>query len=188
MQALTLSIIETAAQAAGLPKGRVLTASKMDNLTIPRPRLELQWLPETIARTGRKLGHVRHAEPETRTLKRELYVVSLDVAALILAESPAWLSRFEAAFLAALPRGVNDAAGNWIQIRAARATWTNEPDTRVGLDVIKVFDKAEKLLVVTFTWRVSGDEMQDMITDVTMKPTWATQGEKDHGDQNEQNG
>lgn len=181
MHAFSQQIITSAALAAGLPEGRVISLSKGDNLTMPRPRVELQWLPETYTRTGRKLGHRRHESPETRALKRELYTVKLDVSANVLAETPVWLSAFERDFIAALPRGVNDSRGNWIQVRAEKASFGNAPETRVGLDTIKVFDKAEKLLVVSFTWRITRDEQQKMITDVNLIPHWVDQGEK-HGE------
>ena len=108
MQALSKAIITEAAQAAGLPEGRVMGLSASDNLTIPRPRIELQWLPETYTRLPRKLGHLWPcADRETRLLKRELYQVKMDVSANVLAEDAAWLSVFISAFVAALPKGAH---------------------------------------------------------------------------------
>ena len=170
MQELTRAIITTAAQAAGLPEGRVMNLSASDNLTIPRPRIELQWLPETYTRLPRKLGHLwPGADRKTRLLRRELYQVKLEVSANILAEDPAWLSAFSAALIAELPNGVNNAAGNWVLIAAQRGEWLNQPEKRVGLDAIKVFERAALVLIISFVWRITRDELQRMITDITLK-------------------
>ena len=170
MQEFTTAIIEAAARSAGLPEGRVMSLSKADNLTIPRPRIELQWLPETYTRLPRKLGHLwPDASKKTRLLKREIYRVKLDVSANILTEDAVWLSAFTAAFVAALPKGMNDERDNWVLITAQRGEWLNQPEKRVGLDVIKVFDKASQILIISFTWRITREEMQQMITDITLK-------------------
>ncbi len=56
MRDLLLEKIAEAAELLGLPRDRVMTKSLKDNLTLPRPRLELDFLPETYTRTGRLLG------------------------------------------------------------------------------------------------------------------------------------
>ena len=89
MQTFATGIITRAAAAAGLPKGRVIDIVKKDNLTIERPRVELQFLPEKYTRTGRKLG-LRHTKTE-QIRKRELYEVELTVNANVLADDRAWL-------------------------------------------------------------------------------------------------
>ncbi|HJA77702.1 MAG TPA: translation initiation factor 2 [Candidatus Desulfovibrio gallistercoris] len=76
MQTFAREVITRAALAAGLPEGRVIDMVKKDNLTLQRPRMELQFLPEKYTRTGRTLGLARHrrtgsaaaaqrSEPET---------------------------------------------------------------------------------------------------------------------------
>ena len=144
--------------------------SAADNITIPRPRIELQYLPETYTRTARKLGHILAATRETRQLKREVYLAKLEVSANILADGPAWLSAFVPALLLALPVGVNDAAGNWVKIVAQRAEWLNRPEKRVGLDAIKVFERDAAVLIINFNWRVTEEEMQRLITKLTLTP------------------
>lgn len=76
MQTFATWVITQAALDAGLPEGRVIDMVKKDNLTLQRPRMELQFLPEKYTRTGRTLGLARHrrtgsaaaaqrSEPET---------------------------------------------------------------------------------------------------------------------------
>ena len=84
MQAFVTAVITTAAQAAGLPEGRVIDQTAKDNLTLFRPRVEIQFLPERYQRTGRSLSVSRTLTELAR--KKELYTVELSVAANILAE------------------------------------------------------------------------------------------------------
>lgn len=169
MRELSTQIISKAAEAAGLPTGRVIDISKADNLTIPRPRIELQWLPESYARTGRKLGHLPGPEKGKRLLKKEVYTAKLQVSANLLAEDAAWLAAFAPAFVGAFPRGVNDAAGNWVSIQVERAEWLNTPAPRVGLEKIQVFTKLAQLFVIGFSWRLTAEQEQQLIERVEFK-------------------
>lgn len=163
MRELSARIIEAAAEAAGLPEGRVMDRSKADNLTIPRPRIELQWLPETYTRTGRKLGHLKGQIKGKRLLKRETYAAKLQVSANVLVDDPEWLAAFSVAFVRAFPRGVIDDSGNWITIRAEKAEWLNTPAPRVDLETIRVFTNAAQLFVIGFTWRLTEEQEQQLI-------------------------
>lgn len=58
--------ISAAALAAGLPEGRVIDRTVGDNITLKRPRLELQVLKERFTRTGRKLGIRRESGEKVR--------------------------------------------------------------------------------------------------------------------------
>ena len=91
MQAFAREAVTRAALAAGLPEGRVIDMVKKDNLTIERPRLEVQFLPEKFTRTGRKLAAYRTEKTHIR--KRELYAVELTVNANVLADDRDWLER-----------------------------------------------------------------------------------------------
>ena len=64
-----------------------INLAKKDNLTIERPRIEVQFLPERYTRTGRKLAVTRTKTELVR--KRELYEVELTVNANILADDRA---------------------------------------------------------------------------------------------------
>lgn len=166
MQTLATEVITKAALAAGLPEGRVINQVASDNLTLDRPRVELQFLPATYRRTGRTLAFVR--TEKNRVRKRELYEVEFSVAANILAEDDAWLADFAYAFVAALPRGANDKRGNWVGIRAEKATFGKAPDNRVGDEVIEVFHYINELYELTFTWRVTADEVEALIPTFTI--------------------
>lgn len=170
MQAFATDIITRAALAAGLPEGRVMEQSAADNLTIPRPRLELQFLPERYTRTGRTLAYRRTKTELVR--KRELYVVELSAAANALAEDRAWLAAFCYDFAAALPAGANDSRGNWVKIRAEKATFSRPADKRVGDTIIAVFEKANQLFSLSFTWRITVEEAENLIPSFTLNTHW----------------
>lgn len=178
MQAFAREVITRAALAAGLPEGRVIDMVKKDNLTLDRPRLELQFLPEKYTRTGRTLGLARHRRTGSATAsvpqdagpgvmvltrKRELYEMELTVNANVLADDRAWLEAFSVGFVANLPRGGNDSRGNWVRVRAEKATFGRSPDKRVGNQVIEVFTRVNRLFVLTFTGRIAGEELAELI-------------------------
>lgn len=168
MHKLVFEVVEKAALEAGLPQGRVMAQVKKDNLTIKRPRIELAFLPEVYRRTGRTLDWKRTKTEQVR--KRELYEADLTVYANVLSEDEDWLSDFSHAFVAALPKGLNDKRGNWVGIRVEKATFSLPPDKRVDETVIEVFKKADKLFELKFTFRVTKDEKQSLIPDFNILP------------------
>ncbi len=200
MHKLVFEVVEKAALEAGLPQGRVMAQVNKDNLTLERPRIELAFLPEGYRRTGRTLAWERkfappgmaaaaqRSEPDftsgeatpsvaqdarprgMQIRKRELYEADLTVYANVLSEDEDWLSDFSHAFVAALPKGVNDKHGNWVGIRVEKATFSRPPDKRVGDTVIEVFKKADKLFELKFTFRITKDEKHDLIPDFNILP------------------
>ena len=166
MQAFATDIITRAAQAAGLPEGRIIDLVKKDNLTIERPRIEVQFMPEKYTRTGRKLA-VSNTKTE-HLRKRELYRVELTVNVNALADDRTWLEAFSVDFVAALPSGGNDSRGNWVKVRAQQAKFGRPPDKRVGDEVIEVFTKVNRLFVLTFTGRITREEMERLIPSISL--------------------
>lgn len=170
MQTFVTETITRTALAAGLPEGRIIDLAKKDNLTIERPRIEVQFLPEKYTHTGRKLAVTR---TKKHIRKRELYEVEQTVNANILADDRAWLEAFCVDFVAGLPRGGNDSRGNWVKIRVQKATFGRAPDKRVGDEVIEVFTKVNRLFVLTFTWRITEEEAEELIPSITINnPTF----------------
>lgn len=170
MEKLVMETVTRAAVAAGLTPERVMTESAKDNLTLPRPRVEVQLQPVTYKRTGRKLGVTR-----TKTqhiTKRELYEVSQQVLLNVLAEDEKWLSTFGFDFVRALPKGLNDERGNWVGIRVQKATPGKPPVKRVGDAEIVVFTRLNTLFLLTFTGRVTEEITHDLVTKININPHW----------------
>ena len=174
MRTLAMSLLSNAALAAGLSEGRVTDVSAADNLTLPRPRLEVDFLPDTMTRTGRKLAVSRAGD--TQSTKIELYEVRFDLTAHVYADDAAWLEAFEHDFVAAFPRGVNDARGNWVRIRVNQATFKKDPTKRVGTSEITVFTKLDTLFLLTLTGRVTREDEQALITTFSIVPTIGARG------------
>lgn len=175
MRELVFTVITAAAEAAGLPAGRVLDVSRSDNITIPRPRLEVQMLAATYTRTGRKLAATRQGGTLTR--KRELYQVRQMVSVNALAENPLWLEGFSFDFARLLPRGVNDARGNHVRVALAEAQTGRESAPRVGLKSIEPMPKRSKLFQLTFTGRVTEEELARLITTININIHWRNYGQ-----------
>lgn len=163
MQELALNIIEATAEQCGLAKDKIMSLSMADNLTLPRPRMELDFLAEPFFRTGRKLAVTR--ENNRQTTKTELYETWLEISANILADDEAWLLSFCYDFIATLPKGANDSRGNWVKILVQEATFTKPPTKRVGATSIEVFTRVNKLLLLRFIGRVTAEEHIGLITD-----------------------
>ena len=166
---VVMETLRSAASVAGIPAEAVFDRTAGDNLTLSRPRMEIQWLKEKFSRTGRKLGVRRH--PEERILKRELYSVELPVVAQVFAENQEWLDSFTDSFVGALPAGVTDAKGNWVRIRVDEAELQRPADTRIGNNVIQVFKKTDKLFYLSFIWRVTTEDRVPWIRDITINTT-----------------
>ncbi|HCG05170.1 MAG TPA: hypothetical protein DEV75_09570, partial [Desulfovibrio sp.] len=132
----------------------------------------VQYLTETFARTGRVLDRRREvtAIPPVQRTRRELYTVRLPVVAHVLADDEAWLDGFCPAFVAALPRGLNDARGLWVAVRVQRAEFQGYAERRVGNAVVAPFTKRSRLFTIDFTWRVATEEEVRLLTDINIVP------------------
>lgn len=170
MKDLARSTIKEAAQKAGLDPAKVYELVEADNLTIERPYMTVHFLSETYRRTGRKLAVTRTGTEIIR--KKELYEVELLAAANILAEDENWLADFCYAFVAALPRGVNDERGDWVKIRAEKAQFARPADLRVGDEVIEVFQKCGQLYQIAFTGRIVEENREPLIPKHVIDVDW----------------
>lgn len=172
MRTLAHEVIRQAAEAAGLPQGRVTGQSVKDNLTLPRPRVEVQYLPETYTRSGRPLARQRDMAPPypVQRTRRELYSVRLPVVAQVLADDDAWLDGFCPAFVAALPRGLDDERGLWVAVRVEKGDWEGYAAKRVGDAVIAPIIKRARLFTIDFSWRLATEEEVRLLTDITITP------------------
>ncbi len=154
-----------AAAAIEVPQERVVLISAADNLTIPRPRIEYQLLPEHYKRSGKVRGATRSGS--RMDVKRELYEVTLGVNINLLADDADWLGNKSPLFIAALPPGINDSRGNYVKIRVQEAHLQQPPAKRVGLSEIKVFTRINRLYLAHFIWRVTAVEEKELIETIT---------------------
>lgn len=168
MRDLILEKIRAAAETLGLDRTLVMTKSLSDNITLPRPRIELDFLPETYMPTDRLLGAIPAGAAQAK-IKKELYQVSLPVAVHILADEPFWLKEFCYRLAAALSGGFNDSFGNYVKLRASQGQWEGFHLKRVGDAVIDPIPKRVYLLHLNITWRITKDELVNYITKVNFE-------------------
>lgn len=174
MHSLAFSTISQAAQNAGLPESSIFAGVAQDNITLPRPRCEISFLPEEYSRTGKKLA-IQRAVPEQAQQKliRELYTVNLDAQARLFATDAHWIEGFGFAFVAALAngeRGTHAPDGSWVEVRVRSASLEAPRGQRIGDKQIQVLPRLEKLYVIRFTWRITHAEYQGMLTDIRIQP------------------
>jgi len=159
MRDLILQKVADAAETLGLSRERVMTKSASDNLTLPRPRLELDFLPETYTRTGRLHGGPGLSPGPRMQYKKELYEVSLPVAVQALADDEEWLKDFSWRLLSVLPRSFNDKRGNYVRLAATMGQWEGFEARRVGEAVIEPIVRRGYLLHLTAIWRICQEEL-----------------------------
>lgn len=178
IQTFALACVNTAAIAAGLPEDRLMPLSAKDNITLPRPRMEYQVLPAKYRRTGRLLSKTPGTkENPVQTVKRELYAVDLNISLNVMAPDTGkdptgaeqWLADFERAFITALPRGGNDAAGNWVRLTIQRVSCVRPPDKRLGTEDVRVFTRFGANFVLSCAGRLTEERTQRLITEATIK-------------------
>lgn len=104
MRNIIENTIKEAAVKAGLDIQNIMSLSAADNLTLPRPRIELNFIADIYTRTGKKLAVTKALG--VQTIKKELYEISIDVTAQIYADNATWLETFEHDFVVAFPRGI----------------------------------------------------------------------------------
>lgn len=126
MRSLAESIITTAAVAAGVPEANVMDEpDKQRSAILPKPRLEIGWLPEELVRDRRRLARLpRPADKAADTECRMRWVVyrrTLRGRLTLRTEDGDSLETMSRAFLLALPKQTADADGNLVTIRADKA-------------------------------------------------------------------
>jgi len=168
MRDLILEKVRDAAELLGLPREHVMTKSYQDNLTLPRPRVELDFLPETYQRTGRRLGEIKVSEGQLN-IKKENYEINLPVVAQILARDPEWLKESCYQLAAALPRAFDDRHGNHVTMQAVQGEWEDFAVRRVGSKEIDPIKKRGYLLHLTVIWRMTSEQLVERISDINLK-------------------
>ena len=126
MRSLAESLITQAAVAAGLPEAAVMAEpDKQRGPILPKPRLEIAWLPEELTPDRRRLARLpRPAAPEEDTqcaMRWAVYRRILRGRLTLRTEDAGSLEAMSAALLLGLPARTADAAGNLVTVTASKA-------------------------------------------------------------------
>jgi len=163
MKALAESIITAAAVSAGLNTDSVMAAPEKDSLLLPKPRLELSWMPEDLTRSFKRLSKFASTEnPDThRTVRAQTYKRTLTVRAEFKTEDDNELETFMVLFISALPHKTSDSDGNLVTVTANRAV-------RGGLEsrLVEVFSKRSNAIYLTFSGMIFRDDELPLIREV----------------------
>lgn len=166
VRSLAEQIIREAAVAAGLPAERVDRKPEKEDKLAPSPRLEIEFLPEGLARDHDKIARFPSVtRPGTHeTIRERIYSRRLEVRAEVHAEDEEWLEAFVPAFLLALPARTADADNNLVRVEAFRATLGGFDKKRV-----EVFRKRMAALHIRISGMLCRDEELPLVRELNIK-------------------
>ncbi len=126
MRSLAQTLITQAAVAAGLPEAGVMDEPDRQRPAImPKPRLEIGWLDETLTKASKRLARLPRPatrEEDTQAVTRwVVYERKLLVRLTLRTDAAAGLDALSDALLLALPDQVADANGNLVTVKAHKA-------------------------------------------------------------------
>jgi hypothetical protein len=165
MRSFAKQTIITAAVAAGLPEAAVMDKPDKETILLPAKRIQLEYLPETLARRFRRIKRSASIDnPDThRTLRARLYETVLTVRADIRGDDETWLAAFAKDLLLQLPRKTANDTGDLVEIEAFKAERGG-----FGTRMVEAFIKRSVALHINFTGMVCADEEVPLITDVNL--------------------
>lgn len=162
MRVLARRIIVEAAVDAGLPEASVLDKAKVSDVLLPLPRLEVEYLPEGLARAGRRI-----AKLASGAIRSSLYGRRLDVRAEIAAGDEDWLEDFAVRFVVALPRKTGDDEGNLVVVTANKAERGGFAEAKL----VEALKRRSIAIHITFSGMICRDESIPKIPSVTTTVT-----------------
>ena len=123
MRDFCVSIIKGAAVASGLPETRVIDKPDEDSLLLPKPRIELEYMPENLTRSVKKIAKFPKPGAETRykVLRTKIYDRELTIRATVVTKTPEELEPLVLGLLTAMPHTAGDFDNNLLTVKASRA-------------------------------------------------------------------
>jgi hypothetical protein len=170
MRALAKQIITDAAVSAGMAAESVMDKPEKQNILLPMPRLELEYMPEELGRRYARIAK-RDKEPALpddpvthRIVRSRLYRRELTVRATIRSDDETWLAQFVDDFIVALPVKTADGDNNLVTVMAARAVRGG-----FGYRMVEAFVKRSNAVHIVFAGMIAKDEEIPLIRDVNLK-------------------
>lgn len=156
------TVIREAACIAGVET--VLLKAKSSNITMPKPRVEFEFLPDTFLPTGKVIAKRRQNDTEVRVHER--YQVDSPVMLYLTDDNDSRLQQLSNALIMAFPKGVPDENNNWVRIKATGAEWQSKNAPVVGTKRIEPIIERLRLIRVGFTWRLTYEQAVPYMTDI----------------------
>lgn len=140
-----------------------------DSALLPPRRVEIGVFDETYKRTGRKMGKrpATDREDTHRTVRREIYAVTVPVRVCFRSDDEAWLNSVSEAFELKLPRYADDGHGSAMYFSMDKAE-------RGGFErkTVEVMRKLSRTLHLRVIGSVTTDSDVPLIRDVTFNPSF----------------
>lgn len=166
MRELAFNTIKTAAVSLGMKTASIMDQPAKQNITLPTPRLEIEYLDETLTRSVSRIAKFNAPDkPEThRAVRSRIYTRSLLVRAVIRTDDPDWLSSFVNSLLVTLPAKMADSENNLVEIRATKTV-------RGGFQtkMVEPFIKRSNALHIEFSGMITKDVSIPLITEVNVR-------------------
>ncbi|MFH2064983.1 MAG: hypothetical protein ABIK15_07290 [Pseudomonadota bacterium] len=175
MRAFARQIITAAAVTAGMDADSIMDKPDKQNLLLPTPRMELEYMPEDYKRTFRKIVKFNDPppapedpedpeEPVTqRVIRSRIYENTLTVRAEVRTDDEAWLEAFVKDFILDMPHKTADSDNNLVTIKTVRAVRGG-----FGSKLVEVFKKRSNAIHITFTGMLCRDDLIPLIRDVNI--------------------
>lgn len=170
MRDTAFSIIKTACEALGMPDASVIEKpwKKGGAILLPDPRIEIEWMGESLRRSGRRLAVVAGEDPlRWRTVRRALYAAELTARCELVSENPDWVEDAYRRYILALPRKVGDSNNDLVVVTANRAV-------RGGFvsGLVDVGRRRSNAVYVVFRGLISRDEPVPWVREARIVPYW----------------
>lgn len=159
-------VIKTGAIKAGIPEKNIIDLAA-DSITLPKPRLDIQFLPEVFRKTGRTLAINKSDAGFEKILS--VYEVRLGVACNIYTATTQELEKITNAFIKALPRKFANAENNIVKLWVASGQWKIVGGTQVGLTKIEPIKSRSRLIRVDFVYHVTEDRLTPYMKEFNLK-------------------
>lgn len=158
-------VIKRTAVQAGIPDGNIILEAK-NSLIMPKPALSVEFLEETITKSGYYLK--RDIDKENKKFKTvlSLYEVRLPVICNLYGESYEQVSSISSNFIKMLPRKLADKDNNIIKIKATSSTWEIAGGSTVGIKRIEPIKTRERLIKIDVTYHIAENKDAGLINKV----------------------
>jgi hypothetical protein len=163
MKTFIEGLIKTAASKIGIEKVVLHTVS---NLTLPKPRLEIEFIPSTYIPTGRKIA--KRQKDGKQIIVNERFEVDTPAMLYIIDNDDARIERLSNELIMAFPKGVADNYNNWVRVTPVLSEWTSFKAPTLGDVAKRIEPMIERTfsVKVNFLWRLTYEQATAYITDI----------------------
>lgn len=159
-------VIKSATIKVGIPEKNIIDLAP-DSITLPKPRLDIQFLPEVFTKTGRTLAINKSAAGFEKILS--VYEARLGAACNIYTTTTEELEILTTKFIKALPRKFANAENNVVKLWVASGQWKVAGGAQVGLTKIEPIKSRLRLIRVDFIYHITEDRLTPYMKEFNLK-------------------